>query len=308
MYLVEETIESVLLQLLKSTDDSIVIDTMNLIPILLQRDIADEDNNFRTNFIQLGGIIQLKQHIASKNNKIKMKAIHTISVLLTTETSISDFLGMNSDNLERSSLSDLLPMLNDINQAKIILQFILKLCKKWESDNVKFSQEFTKENMLTIYPQSLRVDCQMDPIWIDTTKMRAISNVEFNLYSRDIAISPSKSFSMSKSLSRLPSTDARTQKRKALDIKRELFMKREKTACLYSLSFWILPTGFIGAGGVPLFYRGPFTGKLVNNTKKKVTVRNHVLIRDEKVYFEVKLNSSDVDCQVSLILISIYLV
>ena len=65
----------------------------------------------------------------------------------------------------------------------------------------------------------------------------------------------------------------------------------------FSMSFWLYPTGPVTNDGLPIYYRGSFSGLLECNQSRE-TIRSECLVKGGKVYYEVTFNSSGGDTMV----------
>jgi hypothetical protein len=311
------TAEEVMLKLLSFGDPSTSKLVLKLIPSFLSRNKPEGDDNkpltvtrattahdssssnrspldekFRSTLINLGAVDSLKKCLS--NGIDSVSAVSALETLLQTENGMERFLENRYDT--SSSLLPIFKMLTgspeEIGSA---IRFIEKFCHKHPDDFEKIESSYQADGTLNLFPHSLKILSETKPLWIEILSSPEERN-EFFSTTPAGPLTLSKRISQSSTRSKPASSTLNKIKAKR---KRRNPLEADKDLRSFTMAFWAYPCGYLNNDGLPLLYKGNFTGEFVS-LKTTRTYLNNQLVRSGKVYYEVTFRSSGSNCMVSL--------
>ena len=241
---------------------------------------------------------KLMQHLKKifvDNNKVEshLEVAFTLCTLMATENGISDFLSYSYDNIYSTSnskecLETLLDMLvsavkkQSTGMVRICLMFLSNLSQKSPYNIESYNLYRKPHGCISLMPNSFQVQQVMRPLWLDMNAplQTSESSCAFDKNTGSQLLSPS---------SRRNGIFSNKVKN-SVSHKRNFSSSEEPSTGSLSIGFWIRPSGFIDRDGLPIFYKGDFSGVL-SPPRQRTTFRVASLVRHARVYYEVTLNS-----------------
>jgi hypothetical protein len=312
--------ESVLLNIVASTNIDELRLASEILSKLLHTNVLDPGTMKGSSSEEAFGerLMRKLKNIFVDPSKVesRLEVALTLCTLMATENGISDFLGRSNsgDNYSTECLSEVLHMLASAvtekkrKKTNICLQFLKNLCHKstFKTDTHRFFR--MSNGCVSLLPHSFQVKQVMRPLWLDlsapvepdttTTTSSSSSSGGRSVVASPLASSSSKrgggGFSSKFKNSTMKKTDASSS-------------SDEDVGCGFMVGFWVRSSGFLDRDGLPIFYRGEFSGVLTPpRCRTSFRVANNV--RHSRVYYEVTLNSfsqTGKDCTVRELLFMI---
>ena len=243
--------------------------------------------------------------VEGSKEKSRLEVAFTLCTLMDTENGIADFLGRSSgDHFLKSKstecLNEILKMLASSvvekakdHKTKICLQFLKKLCDKAAFKTVCHHFYRKSNGCISLLPNSFQVQREMRPLWLDLTSpvdtlASSSSSSTPSAHAHAVMTSPLASPGGRKSGGGFSSKFKNASAKKKETSSSSL--SDDNTEGSFLVGFWMWPSGFIDRDGLPIFFKGDFSG-VIAPPHDRTSFRVLNSIRHARVYYEVTLNS-----------------